>query len=61
MHYEDIVASWRETQIKTAANIAYEMNGNGVAFIYHSAKIENDRIIYHDTRELLDLMQRKIL
>ena len=54
MDYEDIVAVWRSKQVKTAADIAYEMNGNGVAFIYHSAKIENDRITYHDTREIFD-------
>lgn len=54
MRYEDIVAVWQEKQVKTAADIAYEMNGNGVAFIYHSAKIENDRITYHDTREIFD-------
>ena len=47
MRYEDIVAVWRSRQVKTAADIACEMNGNGVAFIYHSAKIENDRITDH--------------
>ena len=54
MNYQDIVAIWQSKQIKTAADIACEMNGNGVAFIYHSAKIENDRITYHDTREIFD-------
>ena len=39
MNYQDIVAIWQSKQIKTAADIACEMNGNGVAFIYHSAKI----------------------
>lgn len=54
MDYQNIVAIWQSKQIKTAADIACEMNGNGVAFIYHSAKIENDRITYHDTREIFD-------
>ena len=35
MNYQDIVAIWQSKQIKTAADIACEMNGNGVAFIYH--------------------------
>lgn len=48
MCYEEIVAVWQKRQVKTAADIAYEMNGNGVAFIYHSVKIENDRITYHE-------------
>ena len=52
--YEKIAAWWREKQIRTAADVALEMNGNGAAFIYHSAKIENDKITYHDTREIYD-------
>lgn len=54
MYYKDIVAAWQKKQVRTAADLACEMNGNGVAFIYHSAKIENDRITYHDTREIFD-------
>lgn len=54
MRYEDVLAQWRQKQIHTAADVACEMNGNGVAFIYHSAKIENDNITYHDTREIFD-------
>ena len=54
MRYEEIAASWREKHIRTAADLALEMNGNAAAFIYHSAKIENDRITYHDTREIFD-------
>ena len=54
VRYEDIVAVWRQKQIRTAADIACEMNGNGAAFIYHSAKIENDSITYHDTQEIFD-------
>lgn len=54
MLYDEITARWHEKQIRTAADIALEMNGNGAAFIYHSAKIENDNITYHDTREIFD-------
>lgn len=54
MCYEEIVAIWRQKRICTAADIACEMNGNGPAFIYHSAKIENDSITYHDSREIFD-------
>lgn len=54
MCYEEIVAIWRQKHIRTAAEIACEMNGNGAAFIYHSAKIENDSITYHDIREIFD-------
>lgn len=54
MTYEKILTWWRGKRIRTAADVALEMNGNGAAFIYHSAKIENDRITYHDTREIFD-------
>ena len=54
MAYEEILSWWRRKQVRTAADIALEMNGNGAAFIYHSAKIENDNITYHDTREIFD-------
>ena len=54
MVYEKILAWWREKHIRTAADVALEMNGNAAAFIYHSAKIENDRITYHDTREIFE-------
>ena len=54
MTYAEIVAHWQKKQIRTAADIALEMNGNGAAFIYHSAKLENDSITYHDTREIFD-------
>ena len=54
MAYEEILAWWQKKQVRTAADIALEMNGNGAAFIYHSAKIENDNITYHDTREIYD-------
>lgn len=54
MSYEEFLAWWRGKHIRTAADIALEMNGNGAAFIYHSAKIENDSITYQDTREIYD-------
>jgi len=54
MNYENILAWWRKKKVRTAADVACEMNGNGAAFIYHSAKIENDSITYHDTREIFD-------
>lgn len=54
MRYDEICSRWREKNIRTAADISLEMNGNGPAFVYHSAKIENDSITYHDTREIFD-------
>ena len=52
--YERILSIWRSRHIKTSAELATEMNGNRVSLIYNSGKIENDRITYHDTREIFD-------
>lgn len=52
--YETLLLIWREKRISTAAELAAEMNGNGVNFIYHNGKLENDQITYHDTREIFD-------
>lgn len=52
--YEKMLSIWRGKHISTAAELATEMNGNGAKFIYHTAKIENDKITYHDTREIFD-------
>ena len=52
--YGKLLAWWQEKHIRTAADIALEMNGNGAAFIYHSARIENDKITYQDIREIFD-------
>jgi len=54
MHYDEICSIWKGKHVRTAADISLEMNGNAAAFVYHSAKIENDRITYHDTREIFD-------
>lgn len=45
---------WKERHIITSAQLAAEMNGNGINFIYHNGRIENSRITYHDTREIFD-------
>lgn len=52
--YDELVCAWRAKRISTAAGLAAEINGNGAKFIYHNGKIENDKITYHDTREIFD-------
>ena len=52
--YELILSLWRSKNIRTSAELSLEMNGNGASFIYHNGKIENDRISYHDTREIFE-------
>lgn len=54
MFYEQIVETWRNKDIKTEAELEAVLHAYGVNFAYHSGKIENDKITYHDTREIFD-------
>ena len=53
-NYEKAVAIWQRRDITNDAELAEALNGHSVAFAYHSGKIENERITYHDTREIFD-------
>lgn len=53
-NYEKAVALWRHKNIRTDAELAEALNGHGIAFAYHSGKIENEKITYHDTREVFE-------
>ena len=52
--YERVVAWWQEKEITTDAELAEVLNGHSIAFAYHSGKIENENITYHDTREIFE-------
>ena len=53
-NYEKAVALWRHKNIRTDAELAEALNGHSIAFAYHSGKIENEKITYHDTREVFE-------
>ena len=52
--YEAALALWRQKRVKTDAELAEALNGHSVLFAYHSGKLENDRVTFHDTREIFD-------
>ncbi len=52
--YEKAVALWRKQHISTGAEHAEALSEFGIAFAYHSGKIENDNIIYHEVREIFE-------
>ena len=58
-NYEKAVAIWQRRDITNDAELAEALNGHSVAFAYHSGKIENERITYHDTREILVRNQKR--
>lgn len=53
-NYEKAVALWRSKRIQTDAELAEALNGHSISFAYHSGKIENEKITYHDTREVFE-------
>lgn len=52
--YERATAWWQGRNITTDAELAEVLNGHSIAFAYHSGKLENDKITYHDTREIFE-------
>ena len=53
-NYDKAVALWRRRNITNDAELAEALNSHSVAFAYHSGKIENEQITYHDTREIFE-------
>ena len=53
-NYEKAVRWWQSRKITTDAELAEALNGHSILFAYHSGKIENENITYHDTREIFE-------
>lgn len=53
-NYEKAVALWQQKHITTDAELSEALNAYSVLFAYHSCKIENPDITYHDTREIFE-------
>lgn len=52
--YEKALELWRRKNIQTDAELAEALNGHSIGFAYHSGKIENEKVTYHDTREIFE-------
>ena len=52
--YDEILLAWQNLNIKNVAELEAALNGYVVQFAYHSGKMENPNITYHDTREIFD-------
>ena len=52
--YDQIVKKWQEWSIRTTADLELRLDSFRILFAYHSGKIENDEINYHDTREIFE-------
>ena len=52
--YAQIVRLWQQYAIGTEADIDLRLDSFRILFAYHSGKIENPEISYHDTRETFE-------
>ena len=52
--YQKILDLWRSYSIKTSADLDEKLDHFRILFAYHSGKIENEEITYHDTREIFE-------
>lgn len=53
-NYELAVQTWRSWKVTSATDIDLRLDSFRVLFAYHSGKIENEEITYHDTREIFE-------
>ena len=52
--YQDVVSFWKSKHIRSSAELDEMLNTTKIALAYHSGKLENDNITYHDTREIFE-------
>ena len=52
--YDEILRHWKSKAISTDAELAEALNGHSISFAYHSGRIENENVTYHDTREIFE-------
>ncbi len=54
MTYQDIRAMWKGFSIDSVAKLEQRLDSFRVLFAYHSGRIENEEITYHDTRDIFE-------
>lgn len=52
--YEKTLDFWRSLEIRTASDIDKHLGNFRVLFAYHSGRVENESVTYHDTREIFE-------
>lgn len=52
--YQKALELWQQKNIRSDAELAEALNGHSILFAFHSGKLENDHITYHDTREIFE-------
>ncbi len=54
MNYNDIIATWRQKNIRTDKDLRQNLSNYRIIFAYNSGVIENPEITYHNTREIFE-------
>lgn len=52
--YEEVVRMWKDWHVVSAADIDKRLDNFRILFAYNSGKIENEKVTYHDTREIFE-------
>lgn len=52
--YDQIVKQWQGWNIASVSELELRLDSFRILFAYHSGKIENEEITYHDTREIFE-------
>ena len=52
--YEKAITLWQSYSIHTTADLDKYLDNFRILFAYHSGRIENENITYHDTREIFE-------
>ena len=52
--YNRVVELWQSYKIASAADLDKYLDSFRILFAFHSGKIENEEITYHDTREIFE-------
>ena len=53
-NYEKMLRLWQSWDVRTETDIDQRLENFRVLFAYHSGKIENEAITWHDTREIFE-------
>lgn len=52
--YETVLKIWQGWNIRSVSDLELHLDSFRILFAYHSGKIENEHITYHDTREIFE-------
>lgn len=52
--YNQVIGFWQAYEITSAADLDKYLDSFRILFAFHSGKIENEEITYHDTREIFE-------